>query len=311
MVYKTNGVKPTPGPNQIVIGVKFAGVNRPDILQRKGLYQPPAGASPILGLEVSGEVVAIGPEVSAFALGDRVMALLAGGGYAQYAIADAGLCHKIPEKFDYLWGAGLCETLYTCFANFRFDRDYQFAGKRVLIHGGASGIGTTAIQLCRAMGAEVAITAGQNEKCHLCTKLGANLAINYQKQHYAEVIKEKWGGIDFSLNIVGGATIHHDLQLLNPNGVLVFLSFLAGAQQEVDFSPILRKKLTISGSTLRPRPLAEKTALIAQCWAECGEYLQNGQIKPILDRVFRLADAGKAHQYMEENQTKGKVLLQV
>ncbi len=305
-----SGEMPTAQSGQVLIKVAFAGVNRPDILQRKGLYPAPIGASSILGLEVSGEIMENNSNLP-FKIGDKICALLPGGGYSEYAVCDAELCVVIPQNIDLSFAAALPETFYTVWANLCFDRNQSLKDKKILIHGGTSGIGTMAIQVAKFLGAQVATTARNAEKCQACVNLGADLALNYTEDNVEKIIKEKWGGIDFSLNMVGGESINADIALLQNQGVLVMISFLTGSKIQCDFGQIMRKRLTITGSTLRPRSTLEKAAIIRQAWQNCQGAIESGLIKPIIHKIFPLEQACQAHELMESSNHIGKILLKV
>ncbi|MEX0922740.1 MAG: NAD(P)H-quinone oxidoreductase [Rhodovibrionaceae bacterium] len=298
---------PEAGRGEVLIKVAAAGVNRPDALQRAGGYPPPSGASDIPGLEIAGEVVALGAGVENFGLGDRVCALVTGGGYAEYCAAPSAQCLRVPQGVDYLHAAGIPETYFTVWSNL-FDRARLAAGETLLIHGGSSGIGTTAIQLAKAFGVRVFATAGSAEKCKACEELGAERAINYREEDFVEIVKAA-GGADVVLDMVGGGYIAKDIELLKPDGRLVFIAFLGGPKAEVSFLPVMLKRLTITGSTLRARDVAFKAAIAANLEARVWPLLESGQIKVVLNRSFPLAEAAKAHALMESSQHIGKIVL--
>jgi putative PIG3 family NAD(P)H quinone oxidoreductase len=302
---------PAPGPGEVLIKVAAAGVNRPDVLQRKGGYPPPPGASDIPGLELAGQVVALGADAGRWALGDRVTALVAGGGYAQYCTAPAVQCLPVPEGLDLAEAAALPETFFTVWSNV-FDRGGLQAGEFFLVHGGSSGIGTTAIQLARAFGARVFATAGSAEKCRACEDLGAERAINYREEDFVEVVKTATGGgVNVILDMVGGDYIQRDIKALAPDGRLVFIAFLGGSTAEVDFLPMMIKRLTISGSTLRIRPIEFKAAIARQLEAKVWPLIAQGQVRPVMHQRFPLAEAAQAHDLMESGAHIGKIVLTV
>jgi len=301
---------PTPAQNEVLIRVAAAGVNRPDCLQRRGLYPAPPGASELPGLEVAGIVAATGSHVTAFKTGDRVCALLAGGGYAEYCTVPALQCLPAPAGLTLLEAAAIPETFFTVWTNV-FDRGSLAKGERLLVHGGASGIGTTAIQLARALGAEVYATAGNADKAHLCESLGAVLAINYHQADFLDVIKEHTDnqGVDVIFDIVGGSYLEQNIKLLRTEGRLVVIGILGGAKGTLNLGLVMSKRLTVTGSTLRARPPAAKgeiaTALREQVWP----LLESGTVRPIIQNSFALADAARAHELIEANDTAGKLVL--
>lgn len=304
---------PAPGPNEVLIEVKFAGVNRPDLMQRAGKYPPPPGASPILGLEVSGQVVACGAEVTEWKVGDAVCALTPGGGYAEYCLTDARHCLPIPQGFDLAQAAALPENLFTVWANL-IERGRLKAGEHVLIHGGSSGIGYLAIQLAKEHGATVFTTVGNEAKAEFCRSLGAALAINYRTQDFVEAIEKVTNrrGVDVILDMVGGDYFGKNIRLLTLEGRLVQIAFLHGSTvQQFDFMPVMMRRLTITGSTLRPRSVQEKAAIARSLRQNVWPLLEPGRIKVVIDRVFPLTRASDAHRVMEESQHIGKILLQV
>jgi len=303
---------PQPGPGELLIEVAAAGVNRPDIFQRKGLYPPPPGASPILGLEVAGRVAAFGADVSGWQVGDPVCALTPGGGYAEFCLAPAGQCLPIPAGLSPLEAAALPETLFTVWANL-FERGRLAPGESVLIHGGTSGIGTTAIQLAKAFGATVYTTARTAEKCAACIALGADVAIPYTEQDFAAVIAEKTGrrGVDVILDMVGGDYLARDIASLAVDGRLVLIAFLGGATTTLDFTTVMTRRLTITGSTLRPLPLAAKARLAAALREQVWPRIAAGQLRPQIYRSFPLAEAAVAHRLMEQGEHIGKIMLTV
>jgi NADPH2:quinone reductase len=305
----TERAVPEPGYGQVVIKVAYAGVNRPDALQRAGLYAPPPTASDLPGLEASGEVVRLGAGVSGLVVGDRVCALLPGGGYAEYVATPAAHCLPVPAGMGLSEAACLPETYFTVWSNV-FGRGRLKAGERFLVHGGSSGIGTTAIQLARVFGARVFATAGSEAKCDACRALGAELAINYRTEDFvAKVVAE--GGADVILDMVGGDYIPRNLKALAEDGRLVQIAFLGGPKVEVNFTTLMTRRLTMTGSTLRPQSDLAK-ARIAQDLAEAvWPLLAAGSIAPVMDREFALEEARDAHARMETSEHIGKIVLRV
>jgi len=308
------GMRPVPKPGQgeVLIEVAAAGVNRPDVMQRKGMYPPPPGASDIPGLEIAGHVVAVGPGVR-LNIGDAVTALVAGGGYAQYCVAPEPQCLRVPHGFSMEEAAALPETFFTVWHNL-FERGALARGESVLIHGGSSGIGTVAIQLAREFGAkEIFATAGSAEKCQACARLGATRAIDYKKEDFAAVVKAATGnrGVDVVLDMVAGDYLQRNLDLLAMDGRLVIIAFLHGTKAELDFNGVLRKRLTITGSGLRPRPVAEKGAIADGLRSHVWPLLDAGRVRPAIDKVFPLAEAAAAHRLMESSAHIGKIVLKV
>ena len=300
---------PTPKPGEVLIRVHAAGINRPDVIQRMGQYPAPPGASDLPGLEVSGTIAAVGSDVIGLSIGERVCALLPGGGYAQFAVADAVLCLPIPEGFSFVEAAAVPETLMTVWHNV-FERGGLKPGETLLVHGGTSGIGTTAIQLAKYKGAAIVVTAGSDEKCSACIKLGADHAINYRGQDFVEIVRALPGkGVDVILDMVGGDYFGRNLKCLKPDGRLVVIAFLKGAKTEVDLATIMMKRLTVTGSTLRSRDLAFKTALAKAVRHELWPALARRQITPLIHHIFPLADASSAHTMMESSAHIGKIVL--
>jgi putative PIG3 family NAD(P)H quinone oxidoreductase len=301
---------PVPGAGEVLIRVKAAGVNRPDVLQRGGKYPPPPGASDLPGLEVSGIVEGAGDGVTQWRAGDRVCALLAGGGYAELCVAPAVQCLPVPAAMDFVNAAAVPETFFTVWTNV-FDRGRLKAGETALFHGGSSGIGTTAIQLAVARGARVFATAGSDDKCRACEQLGAERGINYKTEDFVAVIKDvtKGRGVDLVLDIVGGDYIARDLVALAVEGRLVVIGFMGGDTATLDFRRILGRRLTITGSTLRPRSPAEKGEIAAALHKEVWPLLEKGTVKPVVYRTFPLADAAAAHRLMESSEHVGKIVL--
>jgi len=299
---------PVPGENEVLIRVKAAGINGLDIAQRKGVYSPPPGASPdIPGVEVSGIIEKCGANVKLWNPGDKVCALLTGGGYAGYCIADAGSCLPVPAELSFAEAASLPETIFTVWSNV-FQRGQLKAGESFLVHGGSSGIGVTAIQLAKAFGANVYITAGSDEKCATCTALGANLSINYKTQDFEEQLQEI--GIDVILDMIGGEYTPKNINILRPEGRLIFINAKAAALQANIFK-IMQKRLTITGSTLRSRDNAFKAALANEILEHVWPLIENGVFKPVICKVFPLSEAVQAHQLMESSRHIGKIILGV
>lgn len=306
------GERPQPGPGEILIEVHCAGVNRPDVLQRAGRYPPPPGASPILGLEVAGTVAALGEGVTEWKVSDRVTALAPGGGYAEYCTAPAAHALPIPEGLDFAQAAALPETWFTVWANL-VDLGRLKQRERLLVHGGSSGIGLTAIQLARHLGVECLVTVGSEEKARFCRDFGAGHAINYREADFAEQAKALSGGegVDVVLDMVGAPYLQKNLSLLRRDGRLVLIAFLEGSRGEFDLMPVMLKRLTITGSTMRPRSVAEKAAirdaLLAHIWPE----IAAGRLRPHIHATFPLVQAGGAHRLMESSAHIGKIVLEV
>ncbi len=305
------GPVPQPGPGEILIEVHAAGVNRPDIQQRRGAYPPPPGASPILGLEAAGTVAALGEGVEGWTLGDPVSALCNGGGYAEYVAVPAPQCLPPPEGYDHLRAAALPETYFTVWANL-FQAGRLAKGESVLIHGGSSGIGTTAIQLAREFGARVFATAGNVDKCTACLRLGAEAAIDYNAQDFVEEVKRLTDGrgVDVVLDMVGGDYIARNLRCLALDGRLVQIAFLQGSKaREVDFLPVMTKRLTITGSTMRPRTTEQKGAIAAELAERVWPVLSAGRCGPVIYGTYALEDVAEAHRLMESSAHIGKIML--
>ncbi len=306
------GTRPVPEPSagEVLIRVAAAGVNRPDVLQRQGNYPPPPGASDIPGLEIAGTVVALGPEVSELVLGDRVTALVTGGGYAEYCAAPVPQCLPIPKGLSAVEAAGMPETFFTVWTNV-FDRGRLQAGEAFLVHGGSSGIGTTAIQLAKAFGARVFATAGSAEKCRACEALGAERAVNYREEDFVEAVKAatEGAGVDVILDMVGGDYIQRNISALAPDGRLCSIAFLGGSKAEVDFLPMMLKRITISGSTLRARSVEFKGAIARNLKAKVWPLVEAGRVKPVVHATFPLAEAAGAHALMESSHHIGKIVL--
>jgi NADPH2:quinone reductase len=307
------GALPVPKPDEVLIRVEVAGVNRPDVQQRSGAYPPPPGASPVIGLEVAGEVVAVGSEARRFRLGDKVCALTNGGGYAEYCTAPEAQALPWPAGYDALRAAALPETYFTVWANL-FGHGRMQAGETVLVHGGTSGIGVTAIQLGKAFGATVVATAGTPEKVKACLDLGADAAIDYRAQDFAEEVKRLTAGkgVDIVLDMVGAAYFQRNLRCLAWDGRLVLIAFLGGHEVETaDIRPIMLKRLTVTGSTMRPRTTAQKGALAADLAAKVWPLLEAGRCGPVIHEVFPLDQAAAAHRLMESSTHIGKIMLRI
>ncbi|WP_170461066.1 NAD(P)H-quinone oxidoreductase [Ruegeria arenilitoris] len=300
---------PEPGHGQVVLKVAYAGVNRPDALQRAGAYDPPPGASDLPGLEASGEVVAIGSGVSGLALGDQVCALLPGGGYAEYVATPAAHCLPVPSGLSLKQAACLPETFFTVWSNV-FTRGGLKAGERFLVHGGSSGIGTTAIQLANAFGARVFVTAGSDEKCRACLDLGAERAINYKSEDFVAAMRAE-GGADLILDMVGGDYIPRNVKALAEDGRLVQIAFLQGPVVELNFAMMMVKRLTLTGSTLRPQSDLAKARIAQDLHEAVWPLLEAGKVAPVMDSEFDLADAAAAHARMESSGHIGKIVLKV
>ena len=300
---------PEPGHGQILIKVAFAGVNRPDALQRAGAYAPPPDASPLPGLEASGHVAAIGPGVTGWAVGDEVCALLPGGGYAEYVVTAAAHALRVPKGLDLRAAACLPETCFTVWSNV-FMRGGLQAGERFLVHGGSSGIGTTGIQIAHALGARVFTTAGSAEKCAACTGLGAERAINYRNEDFVEVLRAA-GGANLILDMVGGDYIPRNIKALADEGRLVQIAFLSGPKVELNFAPMMMRRLTITGSTLRPQSDLAKARIAEELRANVWPLIEAGKVRPVIDSEFPLTDATAAHARMETSGHIGKIVLKV
>lgn len=301
--------RPVPNADQVIIRVSYAGVNRPDALQRAGLYNPPAGASDLPGLEASGTVVEIGENVSDLAVGDRVCALLPGGGYAEYVATPAAHCLPIPTGLSMKQAACLPETFFTVWSNV-FMRGGLQAGERILIHGGSSGIGTTAIQLANAFGARVFVTAGSDDKCQACVDLGAERAINYRDEDFVDAMRAV-GGANVILDMVGGPYIPRNLKALADDGRLVQIAFLQGPKTEVNFAQLMTRRLTFTGSTLRPQSDLAKAKIAQQLRDVVWPLLSQGKIAPVVDSTFIMTEAAAAHSRMESSAHIGKIVLAV
>jgi len=300
---------PSPGPGEVLLRVAAAGVNRADLGQRAGVYPPPAGASEILGMEVSGTVVGLGEGVTTVAHGDEVCALLSGGGYAEHVVVDAGLLLPVPEGVDLISAAALPETTATVWSNLVLVAGLR-AGETVLIHGGGSGIGTTAIQIASAIGARVAVTAGSPRKLDACRALGADILINYREQDFVErIATETDGGVDVILDPVGGDYLARDVEALALGGRVVFIGNQSGAQGSLDIGTLMRKRAAVHATTLRARPLEERRAIVEQVRAEVWPLVAAGTVRPVVDEVVPLAEAERAHDVMRSSGHIGKLLL--
>ncbi|MEY4730527.1 MAG: hypothetical protein RL020_1685 [Pseudomonadota bacterium] len=301
---------PQAAAGEVLIRVAAAGINRPDVLQRQGNYAPPPGATNIPGLEVAGEIIAVASDVTQWKIGDKVCALVAGGGYAEYCVAPAVQCLPIPKGLSMVEAAALPETFFTVWSNV-FDRAKLSAGETFMVQGGSSGIGTTAIQLARALGHRVFATAGSDEKCAACVKLGAESAVNYKTQDFVEEIKKLTNGkgVDVILDMVAGDYIPREVKCLADDGRLVLIAFLRGFKADMDFKDVLMRRLTITGSTLRPRPIAFKGAIAKNLRDKVWPLIEAGKIKPVMHSTFALKDASKAHALMESSEHIGKIVL--
>lgn len=300
---------PSPAASDVVIKVAYAGVNRPDALQRAGLYAPPPTASDLPGLEAAGEIVAIGDGVSDWSLGDKVCALLPGGGYAEYVATPAAHCLPVPDGMGLREAACLPETFFTVWSNV-FGRGALKAGERFLVHGGSSGIGTTAIQLANAFGARVFTTAGSDEKCARCVELGAERAINYRTEDFVDIMRAE-GGADLILDMVGGDYLPRNVKCLADDGRLVQIAFLQGPKVELNFAQVMMRRLTITGSTLRPQSDQAKAMIAEALRVHVWPLLASGQVAPVMDSEYELANAALAHAHMEKSTHIGKIVLKV
>ncbi len=301
---------PKPGAGEILVKVAAAGVNRPDVMQRQGLYPPPKGASEIPGLEIAGEVVALGPDVARWKIGDRIMALVVGGGYAEYCLAHESHALPVPPALSLIEAAAIPETFFTVWYNV-FERGRLAPGETLLVHGGTSGIGTTAIQLAKAFGARVVTTAGSAEKCEACRKLGADLAINYRTEDFVALTKQATGGrgADVVLDIIGGDYINRNYEAAAVEGRIVQIAFQGSSRANVDFLRVMLKRLTHTGSTLRARSIADKAAIACAVEDKVLPLIAAGRVKPVIDSTFPLAQAGAAQARMEASNHIGKIVL--
>ena len=306
------GPVPEPGPQDVLVRVAYAGINRPDVFQRSGSYPPPPDASPLLGLEISGEIVALGAEVSGWKVGDQVCALTPGGGYAEYCVAPAEHCLPVPAGLSLLEAAALPETYFTVWSNV-FERGALQPGEAFLVHGGSSGIGLTAIQLAKQFGACVYTTVGSSEKADACRRAGADRVINYHEEDFVDVLKQATdgNGVDVILDMVGGDYIPRNVKSLAVEGRLVQIAFLKGSRVELDTMPIMRKRLTFTGSTLRPRSREEKADIAKALHDKVWPLLDQGLCHPVIHATFPLDQAAEAHRLMESSKHIGKIMLEV
>jgi len=302
---------PVPQFEEVQIRVTAAGVNRPDCIQRQGHYAPPPGVTDIPGLEVAGIISALGDGVTGWNVGDKVAALVAGGGYGEFVVAPIQQCLPVPDGLSMVEAAALPETFFTVWTNV-FERGALKSGETFLVHGGSSGIGTTAIQVARQMGARVMATAGSAEKCEACLKLGAERAVNYREEDFVEVAKEFGGkGVDVILDMVGGDYIARNIKALAPDGRLVNIAFLQGSKAEVNFMPVMLKRLTLTGSTLRPQTIKRKGEIAAALKEHVWPLIAEGTVRPVVHETFDLSQARAAHELMESSQHIGKIILTV
>jgi NADPH2:quinone reductase len=301
---------PAPGPDEILLRVIAAGVNRPDVAQRNGDYPPPRGVTDIPGLEVAGEVVACGTSARDFGVGEIVTALVPGGGYAEFCVADQSNALPLPGGLPSLDAAALPETFFTVWSNV-FDRGQLSAGETLLVHGGTSGIGTTAIQLGKAFGATVIVTAGSPEKCAFCVDLGADLAVDYRTDDFVSAVKDFSGGANVILDMVGGDYVERNIAAAAEEGRIVQIAMIGGNKAQIPLWPIMRKRLTLTGSTLRPRPTAFKAAIAAALKERVWPLIGSGAIRPVIDSTFPLADAASAHRRIEDTSHIGKIVLTI
>jgi len=301
---------PKPAAGEVLINVAYAGVNRPDVFQRMGLYPPPPGASPLMGLEVSGEIAALGDGVENWKLGDKVCALCNGGGYAEQVTVPAGQCLAVPAGISMAEAAALPETCFTVWTNV-FDRSALKSGESFLVHGGASGIGTTAIQMAKGLGAKVFATVGSEEKRQACLSLGADVVWNYRSEDFVEqtMAETNRGGIDVILDMVGGDYFQKNIDIAAKDGRIVNIAFLRGPKAEVDFRNVMLKRLHLSGSTLRPQSNDEKTAIAQSLLSNVWPLLEQGKMKPLIAKQFNIEDVAEAHLLMESNELIGKIVL--
>ena len=303
---------PAAAPGEVLVKVAAAGVNRPDVMQRQGRYPPPPGASDIPGLEIAGEVIAVADDVKAWSVGDRVCALISGGGYAEFCCAPAPQCLPIPAGLDLVQAAAIPETFFTVWTNV-FERGRLAAGESILIHGGSSGIGTTAIQLAHAFGARVLTTAGNDEKCSACRSLGADVAINYRTTDFVAAVRDETAGrgVDVVLDMVGGDYLQRNLESLAMDGRLVQIGMLGGLNAHINMGPVLQRRLWITGSTLRPRSVSEKAAIARAVHRNVWPLLEAGTVRVPVHATFPLQQAAEAHRLMETSAHIGKLVLTV
>ena len=303
---------PEPGAGEVLVRVAASGVNRPDVMQRQGRYPPPPGASDLPGMEIAGEIVALGQQVVGLAIGDKITSLLPGGGYAEYAVAAAPLCMPVPKGLSMVEAAAIPETFMTVWTNL-FERGHVKSGDKVLIHGGTSGIGTAAIQLAAAFGARVYATAGSADKARACEKLGAIRGIDYKTEDFVAVIREdtKGYGIDVTLDIVGGSYVQRNLDIAAVEGRVVTISMLGGSRAEINLNTILPKRLTLTGSTLRTRTVAQKAAVADAVRQNVWPLFESKRVYPVIFKTFPLSLASEAHRLMESSNHIGKIVLTV
>ena len=297
---------------EVLIKIEAAGINRPDIAQRQGHYPPPPGAVDILGLEVAGKIIALGDGVTEWKIGDEVCALVTGGGYAEYVAAPSSLCLPLPKGLTMTEGAAIPETFFTVWTNV-FDRGRLKAGETFLVHGGSSGIGTTAIQLASNFGARVFATAGSKEKCHACEVLGAERVVNYKTDDFVKIFKDitRGNGIDVILDMVSGNYVPMDIELAAAGGRIILISVLGGSSGEIDFLKLIVKRLVLTGSTLRPRSISDKSEIARSLKEKVWPIIESGKVKPQIYKVFPLSDVIKAHQMMEDGEHIGKIVLKI
>jgi len=302
---------PAPGPGEVLVKVAAAGINRPDILQRRGMYPPPPGAPDILGLEIAGEVVSAGESVGPL-IGQKICALVAGGGYAEYCLAPAGTCLPVPKVLSLTDAAAMPETLFTVWVNL-FERGFAADGDWVLVHGGTSGIGTMAIALGNLFGLKVIVTCGTGDKCARALELGAHAAINYREQDFVEEVHRVTDrkGVDVVIDMVGGDYVPRNLACLAEEGRHVSIAVQRGATAEIPIFDIMRRRLTLTGSTLRPRPVAFKTMVADEISRTVWPYVEGGRLRPVIDSVFPLAEVAAAHERMECGEHVGKIVLEI
>ena len=303
---------PTPAPSEVLIRVEVAGINRPDCIQRQGNYAPPPGTTDIPGLEVSGEIVAVGVDIKNWSVGDKVAALVAGGGYAEYVAAPFQQCLPIPNGLSMIEAAALPEAFFTVWTNV-FERGALKKGETLMIHGGSSGIGTTAIQIASQMGARVIITAGSADKCQACADLGAERTVNYREEDFVEAAREfgDGKGVDVILDMVGGDYIAKNIKSLAPDGRLVQIAFLQGSKVDINFMSVMLKRLTFTGSTLRPQSIERKGEIAAALIENVWPLISSGKIKPVIYKTFALNQGAEGHALMESSQHIGKIMLKI
>ena len=303
---------PTPAPSEVLIRVEVAGINRPDCIQRQGNYAPPPGTTDIPGLEVSGEIVAVGVDIKNWSVGDKVAALVAGGGYAEYVAAPFQQCLPIPDGLSMIEAAALPEAFFTVWTNV-FERGALKKGETLMIHGGSSGIGTTAIQIASQMGARVITTAGSADKCQACADLGAERTVNYREEDFVEAAREFGGGkgVDVILDMVGGDYIAKNIKSLAPDGRLVQIAFLQGSKVDINFMSVMLKRLTFTGSTLRPQSIERKGEIAAALIENVWPLISSGKIKPVIYKTFALNQVAEGHALMESSQHIGKIMLKI